>query len=112
MEYALRITIEVANALSYLHSAASSPIYHRNIKSTNILLDDKYKVKGADFGTSRSIVVDQTRLTTLVYGTFRNLNPDYFQSSQFTEKIDVYSFSVVLAKLLIGEKTISSTSTQ
>ena len=108
----LRITIEVANALYYLHSAASSTIYHRLIKSTNILLDDKYIVKVADFGTSRSIIVDQTRLTILVYDTFRNLNPDYFQSSQFTEKMDVYSFGVILAKLLIGEKKIFSTSTQ
>ena len=62
----LRIATEVARTLLYLHSAASTPIYHRDIKTTNILLDNKYRTKVEDFGTSRSIVVDQTHLITVV----------------------------------------------
>ncbi|KAK8275629.1 hypothetical protein V6Z12_D10G148700 [Gossypium hirsutum] len=85
-EMRLRIGIEIANAVFYLHSAASAKV--------------------SDFETSRSIALEQTHLTTRVQGTFGYMDPEYFRSSQFTEQSDVYSFGVVLVELLTGQKPI------
>ncbi|WZZ10912.1 hypothetical protein YC2023_096833 [Brassica napus] len=102
----LRIAVDIAGAISYLHSSACSPVYHRDVKSTNIMLDEKYRAKVSDFGTSRSVTVDHTHWTTVISSTVGYVDPEYYGSSQYTDKSDVYSFGVILVELITGEKPV------
>ncbi|VVB16616.1 unnamed protein product [Arabis nemorensis] len=105
--FRLRIAVEAALGLEYLHIGCTPPIVHRDVKTTNILLDEHYKAKLADFGLSRSFPVGgESHVSTVVAGTPGYLDPEYYQTSRLGEKSDVYSFGIVLLEMITNQPVI------
>uniref|UniRef100_A0A0D9VRR7 Protein kinase domain-containing protein n=1 Tax=Leersia perrieri TaxID=77586 RepID=A0A0D9VRR7_9ORYZ len=103
-----KAAIGVAEALSYVHSGHSRPVIHRDVKSSNILLNDEFEPQLSDFGLAIWAPSNPASLThSDVVGTFGYLAPEYFMYGKVTDKVDVYAFGVVLLELLTGRKPIS-----
>ncbi|KAK8654290.1 hypothetical protein V6N13_128261 [Hibiscus sabdariffa] len=101
-----KIALGTARGLAYLHYGAQPAIIHRDIKASNILLDDKFEAKVADFGLAKFTPEGMTHLSTRVAGTMGYVAPEYALYGQLTERSDVYSFGVVLLELLSGKKAL------
>ncbi|KAI0531365.1 hypothetical protein KFK09_000918 [Dendrobium nobile] len=105
----LTIALDSARGIAYLHELANPPIIHRDIKSTNILLDENLNAKVADFGLSKLVSDNEVgQVSTHVKGTLGYLDPEYYMTHILTEKSDVYSFGVVMLELITGNLPIKN----
>ncbi|EYU44774.1 hypothetical protein ABFS82_08G009500 [Erythranthe guttata] len=99
------IIVGIAEGLDFLHTGCNMRIIHRDIKSSNVLLDENLDPKIADFGLARCFAADQTHLSTGIAGTLGYMAPEYLVKGQLTEKADVYSFGVLVLEIVTGRKS-------
>lgn len=103
-----RVAAGAARGIAYLHEDCHPRIIHRDIKSSNILLDNNFDAQVADFGLAKLAMDSNTHVTTRVMGTFGYMAPEYASSGKLTEKSDVYSYGVVLLELITGRKPVDA----
>ncbi|KAK7349185.1 hypothetical protein VNO77_06350 [Canavalia gladiata] len=111
MDWSTRMKIATGSAkgLAYLHEDCNPKIIHRDIKASNILLDNNFEAKVADFGLAKFSLDTDTHVSTRVMGTFGYMAPEYAACGRLTEKSDVFSFGVVLLELITGRKPVDKT---
>ncbi|CAA0836466.1 Leucine-rich repeat protein kinase family protein [Striga hermonthica] len=106
----LEIAADAAKGIEYLHTGCVPSIIHRDLKTSNILLDQNMRAKVSDFGLSKLAVDGASHVSSIVRGTVGYLDPEYYISQQLTDKSDVYSFGVILLELISGQEAISNES--
>ncbi|XP_027348795.1 proline-rich receptor-like protein kinase PERK8 isoform X1 [Abrus precatorius] len=104
----VKVAAGSARGIAYLHEDCHPRIIHRDIKSSNILLDHNFEAQVSDFGLAKLALDSNTHVTTRVMGTFGYMAPEYATSGKLTEKSDVYSFGVVLLELITGRKPVDA----
>lgn len=104
----LRIALGAAQGLAYLHHDCSPRIIHRDVKSSNILLDKDFEPHLTDFGIAKRLCVSKSHTSTYIMGTIGYIDPEYARTSRLTEKSDVYSYGIVLLELLTGRKAVDN----
>ncbi|KAI4301666.1 hypothetical protein L6164_034919 [Bauhinia variegata] len=105
-EARIKILLGMAKALAYLHEAIEPKVVHRDIKSSNILIDDDFNAKVSDFGLAKLLGAGKSHVTTRVMGTFGYVAPEYANTGLLNEKSDVYSFGVVLLEAITGRDPV------
>ena len=106
----MKIALDAAKGLEYLHDKANPPVIYRDLKSSNILLDKEFNAKLSDFGLAKlGPTGDKSHVSSRVMGTYGYCAPEYQRTGQLTVKSDVYSFGVVLLELITGRRAIDNT---
>ena len=106
----LKIAVGAAQGLAYLHHDCNPRIVHRDVKSSNILLDEHFEARLSDFGIAKCVPAAKSHASTYVLGTIGYIDPEYARTSRLNEKSDVYSFGIVLLELLTGMKAVDNDS--